>query len=84
MTDDERAAAARRVAAKRNFRTQLGIYVIVNLFMVAIWVIQGADGSFWPIWVIVPWGVALAFQGWRIYSDRGPITESDIDKELGT
>lgn len=57
--------------------------MIVNVFMVAIWAINGADGFFWPIWVIVPWGVALAFQGWRIYNDQGPITESDIDKELG-
>jgi fatty acid desaturase len=83
VTDEERAAAAKRIKEKRDFRNHAATYVIVNLFMVAIWFIGGADGYFWPIWVMVPWGVGLAFHGWNVYNNP-PITEEDIDRELGT
>lgn len=33
-------------------------YVLVNLLLVAIWLATGA-GYFWPIWVILGWGIAL-------------------------
>lgn len=33
-------------------------YLLVNLLLVAIWLASGA-GYFWPVWVILGWGVAL-------------------------
>lgn len=35
-------------------------YVLVMLFLVAIWAVTGA-GYFWPIWPILGWGLGLAF-----------------------
>ena len=81
MTDEEREAAVKRIKAKKAFRNHAATYVIINLFMIGIWAASGA-GTFWPFWVIVPWGVGLAFHGWNVYGDR-PITEKDIEKELG-
>lgn len=37
----------------------LRAFVLVNLLLVAIWAATGA-GSFWPGWVLLWWGVALA------------------------
>ncbi len=39
----------------------------------------GADGSFWPIWVILGCGVGVVREGFRAY---GPGTEFS-DEELG-
>jgi 2TM domain len=82
MTDDERRAAAiSQIKQKRDFGAHLATYVIINGFFIAIWALTDS-ASFWPIWVMVPWGLALAFHGWNAYFNR-PITEEDISKELG-
>ena len=82
MAEDEvlREAAIKRLKAKRDFRTHVATYIIVNLLLAAIWALSGG-GYFWPIWTLVPWGVGLAFHGWAAYTER-PITEEDIRKEM--
>ena len=35
------------------------VYASVNLFLIAVWAVTGG-GYFWPIWVILGWGVGLA------------------------
>jgi hypothetical protein len=37
---------------------------------------------FWPIWPALVWGIALAIHAWTVFGQR-PITEADIDRELG-
>ena len=83
MTDEEdqkRAAAIKRLKAKRDFRTHVATYIIVNLLLTAIWALSGA-GYYWPIWTLVPWGVGLAFHGWAAYTER-PISEEEIRREM--
>jgi hypothetical protein len=46
---------------------------------VAIWALAGG-GYFWPVWVMVAWGLGVVFQVWDYY--RGPATESDVDAEV--
>jgi hypothetical protein len=36
-------------------------FVFVSLLLIAIWALTGA-GYFWPVWVILWWGVALAIK----------------------
>ncbi len=80
-TDDERREAAiRRLKAKRGFVQNLGVYVIVNAFLVVIWAVSGR-GYFWPIWVMAGWGIAVAFHAWAIYGRSG-ITEADVQREM--
>ena len=45
----------------RALAEQLRVYLLVNALMVAIWLMSGG-GYFWPVWVIVPWGFALAMK----------------------
>ena len=79
--DEQREAALKRVKARRDFRTHVAAYVIVNTFLVAIWALSGA-GYFWPIWVIAGWGIGLAFNAWAVYFEK-PITEDEIRREMG-
>lgn len=34
-------------------------WLSVSLICVVVWIASGADRSFWPIWVIGPWGAVL-------------------------
>ncbi len=83
MTDQENAreAAIKRLKAKREFKMHLGVYLIVNAMLIAIWALSAPQG-FWPIWVLVFWGVGLAFHGWHAHFQK-PFTEEDIRREMG-
>jgi Domain of unknown function (DUF1707) len=36
-----------------------GGWVSTSLIMIVIWVLFGSRDSFWPLWVILPWGAIL-------------------------
>jgi len=80
MADSDREIAVRRLKARRDFRMHLGAWVIVNAMLVGIWALSGA-GHFWPGWVILFWGVALAFHGWWAYFGQ-PILDSEVRREM--
>jgi hypothetical protein len=78
--DDRRESALKRLKAKREFKTHVAVYVIVNALLVAIWAMSGG-GYFWPIWPIVGWGVGVAFNAWSAYFEK-PISEDEIRREM--
>ena len=81
-TDDARAAAIKRIKAKRGFREHLFSYIVVNAALIAIWAI-GGGGYFWPAWVLGGWGIGLVFNAWSVYGPgERPITEADIADEM--
>jgi len=49
----------------RRFYTDVLIYGVVNLGLILIWVISGA-GYFWPIWVIIGWGIGLGVHAFSL------------------
>ena len=77
---DRRADAIKRLKARRDFKTHLVVYIVVNLALIGIWAISGVD-YFWPIWVILGWGVGLVLNAWDVYFRR-PISEEDIQREM--
>ena len=79
-TPDERTAARARLESKREFRTHVFVYVVVNLLLVVIWAAAGG-GYVWPIWSMGGWGIGLAFHAWDTFGER-PITDDDIEAEL--
>jgi uncharacterized membrane protein YecN with MAPEG domain len=79
-TEEERAAARKRVEAKRSFMSNLVAYVVVNAFLVLMWSVTGA-GYFWPGWVLGAWGAGLVLHAWDTFA-RVPVTEADIDAEV--
>lgn len=77
--DDRRQAAIRRLKAKRDLRFHLGVYLLVNTMLVAVWAMTGA-GYFWPIWSIGGWGIGLAAHAFSVF--QRPIGEEDIQAEI--
>ncbi len=78
--EKRREAAVKRVKAKRDFKSHAAVYLIVNTLLVGIWAFSGT-GYFWPIWVIMGWGIGLALNGWTVYFQRA-ITEDDNQREM--
>lgn len=74
-----RERALERLKKKRDFKTHVFIYVAVNAVLVAIWAATGA-GFFWPIFVILGWGIGVAANAWDVYG-RKPISEDEIRRE---
>jgi hypothetical protein len=76
-----RDEAIRRLRRKRTFRRHLAAYVVVNLFLIVIWLATGS-GYFWPGWVIAGWGIGVAANAWYAYGrGRDSISEADISRE---
>ena len=63
--------ARKRVESRSAMLWHIVAYVIVNAFMVFL-DINGGGGIDWAIWVIVPWGIGLAFHlGAYFIEERG-------------
>ena len=60
---------ARRTArpgARERALHAVGLAVLVNLACNAVWLATGADGSWWPKWVLLATALRLAFQLWAV------------------
>ena len=80
--EERREQAIERIQAKRDFKTHVMVYVVVNTFLVGIWYFSEA-GYFWPIWAILGWGIGLVMHGWTVYREDRPISEDEIRREMG-
>ncbi len=76
-----RDRAMQQLKKRRDFRGHLLIYVLVNVFLVAIWAITNPHGFFWPIFIIGGWGIGVVMNAWDVYWRR-EITEEDIQHEI--
>jgi uncharacterized ion transporter superfamily protein YfcC len=81
-TDDAREQAVQRIKRKRQFQQQLIVFVAINVLLWVIWAFTGF-GFPWPIFVTVFWGMGIATQGWMLYRGSKPITEAEIQREMG-
>jgi len=77
---DYREQAKERLEKRRDFKTHVFIYLVVNAVLVAVWAIATPDAIFWPIFPILAWGVGVAANAWDVFVRR-PITEAEIDRE---
>jgi hypothetical protein len=77
-----RDRAVTRLKKRRDFRGHLLVYVLVNTFLVVIWALTGPHGFFWPVFIIVGWGIGVVMNAWEVYW-RPRITEQDIQREMG-
>ena len=78
--------AKKRVAFRKSFAT----YVIINLFLWAIWYFTNDNHSFsrnnipWPIWSTLGWGIGIAFQYNHAYISPGQhAVEKEYEKLKG-
>lgn len=85
--DDQsiREIAEKRVKERMELLRHIGIYVVVNIFLVIIWALTG-HGYPWFIWVLAGWGLGLAihtityFVGTRSETRREKMIQDEMHK----
>jgi fatty acid desaturase len=78
-----REQAIERIQRKRKFRRDVVIYVLVNAGLWVIWAIDGAKtDDVWPAWVSGIWGALLVLDAFKTYGEA-PISDQQIEKEMG-
>ncbi|HTG48827.1 MAG TPA: 2TM domain-containing protein [Actinomycetota bacterium] len=75
-----RGRAIERLHRQRDFFLHLVIYVVVNALLIVIWA-GGSGGTFWPIYVILGWGIAVAVQAYNVFFRTDPDDEA-IKREI--
>jgi len=79
-----REQALRRLRKRRDFKTHLFAYLIINLLAWAVWVVIGVTSHSWwpwPLFMTLGWGIGVAFNAWDVYLRR-PITEHELQREI--
>ena len=76
---DLRQDAIARLRKKRDLWAHVLAYVLVNGSILAIWAVTGS-GFFWPVFLLVGWGIGLVFHAWDVY--RGEPSEEQIGREI--
>jgi hypothetical protein len=76
-----RDKAVTQLKKQRDFRGHLLVYVLVNTFLVVIWLLSDPHGFFWPVFPIAAWGIGVIMNAWDVYG-RQEITEEDIQREM--
>jgi len=75
-----------KIAKRRaEFKKHLLTYIVVNIFLWAIWLVNGIyRGSFsyiWPVWVSFGWGIGLVFNYIGAYTGfKETMTEKEYQK----
>ena len=76
-----------RIARKRaSFRQSLYSYIIIVAFLWGVWWftsgrIHGYHGYPWPVWVMLGWGIGIAFQYFEAYNgNKQDLTEQEYEK----
>ncbi len=91
------AAAPRRAVGRPGARERalhlVGLLVLVNVACNAIWLATGADGAWWPKWVLLATVLRLAFQLWALLGPgagrdearlgRGGVAPRELPREPG-
>ena len=66
----ERSGGRLRRANEIAFQIHARAWLLVNLFLVAVWALAGF-GYFWPAWSALGWGLGLAVHGIVTYARFG-------------
>ena len=77
---DLRQRAVRRLKKKHDFHVHLVVYLMVNAMIVSVWAMTTHD-FFWPIFILVGWGVGVVANAWDAYGGDEP-TEDQISREM--
>jgi hypothetical protein len=63
------ARSSAHAAARSRLLHVVGLAALVSATAIAIWLATGADGSFWPKWIVLVSAIRVAFAAW---SELGP------------
>ena len=75
-----RSHAQRRAQLTRRLIQETGGSLGVFVLCTAIWLVSGAHGQFWPVWVLLVVALTLMRSGWALY---GPAPDLDaVERRL--
>ena len=79
--DQLRERAVKRLRKRRDLGTHALVFVLVNAFLMGIWLMTDQGGFFWPIFPIAGWGIGLAMNAWDVW--RGDeFTPAAIERQM--
>ncbi|MFC1871247.1 2TM domain-containing protein [Chloroflexota bacterium] len=85
MSEEEIYKASRkRVEEKKGFFIHLATYIIVNLFLIALWFFTTRGSGYpWFIWTLGGWGIGLIFHflGVFVFLRHSNWEQREIEKE---
>jgi hypothetical protein len=79
--DPFRAQAVRRLHRKRGLQGHALSFVLVNLLAVSLWWFLSPRAFFWPLYLLVGWGVGLAFHAWAVCAPS-ELDEDRVQREI--
>ena len=82
--EDLREVALKQIKKRRDFRSHLVVYLLVDALLWGIWVVGGVADGFgfpWPVFVTGGWGVGVLINAWDTYG-TSPITEREVEEEM--
>lgn len=87
LTDEQVIKMAK---ARVGFKVHFMVYVLVNLFLMAIWMMGSAgdwmtgthpmDGYYWPMWTHLGWGLGVAIHGFMVYGPGNNMLAREEEK----
>jgi hypothetical protein len=81
LDSEMRERAIKQLKKRRDFKGHLLIYFLVNTFLVVIWFVTSGGGFFWPVFIMVGWGIGVVMNAWDVYFAE-EIDEDDIRREM--
>ncbi|MGN6574483.1 MAG: 2TM domain-containing protein [Nocardioides sp.] len=81
LDSDIRERAIKQLKKRRDFKGHLLIYFLVNSFLVVIWAVTSGGGFFWPVFIMVGWGIGVVMNAWDVYFAE-EFDENDIRREV--
>jgi 2TM domain len=76
-----RQQAIIRLRKKRELQAHVLAYLMVNLFLNAIWLLGDFGGFYWPVIPLFGWGIGLVFHIWDVFWPA-LASEERIDREI--
>ena len=76
-----RQLAIEQLRKKRGLQAHAIAYFTVNAVLVGIWLVTTPSGFFWPIFLLLGWGIGLVFNIWDVYSPER-WSEDRIQREM--
>ena len=76
---DLRTKAIASLKKKHDFYAHVAAFLLVNGMSVVIWWMTGAH-FFWPMFLLLGWGIGLFFNAWDVYGRRP--SEDRIRREM--
>lgn len=75
-----RRRARENLEKRRALRWHVSAFLIVNIAMVLLWLVTtGPSGTFWPVYLLIAWGIGLTFHVLSM-RDHDPTAE-EIESE---